>query len=385
MLHTACGLFGLTSHHGTQLFFDENTGWVSHATADQSPKNLALQVSGRQGRILVFGCRFAHVCQIHFLDHDSLPILQNGIAEPNVEVTECAHNAITLQINGMFLSADSGGLVRADRNWCRDWELYTIFAIPCAPLTNLFGLSGTKSMNGAFSLDLQSKPAQADIFGKPRASTAEPCFTIAGFFNRSTSLDAVNRRLALELEKRNPGRCRIISNNFLLGNASPNDQSKLSEMSTRPQPTDRLHIIIHQRWPVTPPAPRGHLTIAYFFWEESMVRRDIVEILNMFDGVIVSAAFIKKSLILSGLQKPIFVVGYSPNIEQFVAIHSKKAVEQQAVRPFTFLHVSSCFPLKGVDVLLQAYAKTFSCNDSVRLIIKGYPNGLNATVHTPFL
>ena len=56
----------------------------------------------------------------------------------------------------------------------------------------------------------------------------------------------------------------------------------------------------------------------------------------------------KKSLILSGLQKPIFVVGYSPNLGQFVAIHSKKAVEQQAVRPFTFLHVSSCFPLKGV-------------------------------------
>ena len=129
----------------------------SNATADQSPKNLALQVSGRQGRILVFGCRFAHVCQIHFLDHDFL-ILQNGIAEPNVEVTKCAHNAIALQINGMFLSADSDGLVRADRNWCRDWELYTLFAIPCAPLTNLFGLSGTKSVNGALSLDLQSKP-----------------------------------------------------------------------------------------------------------------------------------------------------------------------------------------------------------------------------------
>src|ERR1700710_552144 len=42
--------------------------------------------------------------------------------------------------------------------------------------------------------------------------------------------------------------------------------------------------------------------------------------------------------------------------------------------PLGFLHVSSCFPRKGVDVLLRAWAASFTAADPVRLLIKSFPN-----------
>jgi glycosyltransferase involved in cell wall biosynthesis len=46
-------------------------------------------------------------------------------------------------------------------------------------------------------------------------------------------------------------------------------------------------------------------------------------------------------------------------------------------KAFRFLHVSSCFPRKGADVLLRAYGRAFSQKDSVTLIIKTFPNPHN--------
>ena len=42
-----------------------------------------------------------------------------------------------------------------------------------------------------------------------------------------------------------------------------------------------------------------------------------------------------------------------------------------------FLHVSSCFPRKGIDVLLSAYGEAFRRDDPVRLIIKTFPSPHN--------
>ena len=46
-------------------------------------------------------------------------------------------------------------------------------------------------------------------------------------------------------------------------------------------------------------------------------------------------------------------------------------------KSFRFLHVSSCFPRKGADVLLKAYGQAFTCRDDVTLVIKTFPNPHN--------
>jgi glycosyltransferase involved in cell wall biosynthesis len=46
-------------------------------------------------------------------------------------------------------------------------------------------------------------------------------------------------------------------------------------------------------------------------------------------------------------------------------------------RAFRFLHVSSCFPRKGADVLLRAYGRAFTAADDVTLVIKTFANPHN--------
>src|SRR5581483_9302340 len=72
-----------------------------------------------------------------------------------------------------------------------------------------------------------------------------------------------------------------------------------------------------------------------------------------------------------GVSVPVRIVGFAPDLTGF---DRPRPVESGPHQPFTFLHVSSCFPRKGVDLLLTAFAKAFRCSDPVRLVIKGFPN-----------
>jgi glycosyltransferase involved in cell wall biosynthesis len=58
-------------------------------------------------------------------------------------------------------------------------------------------------------------------------------------------------------------------------------------------------------------------------------------------------------------------------------LHVKPVMPQLDARGFRFLHVSSCFPRKGVDVLLRAYGKAFRNSEDVTLVIKTFPNPHN--------
>ena len=47
------------------------------------------------------------------------------------------------------------------------------------------------------------------------------------------------------------------------------------------------------------------------------------------------------------------------------------------MKSYKILHISSCFPRKGVDLLLEAYFRAFSYDDNVSLIIKTFDNPHN--------
>ena len=54
-----------------------------------------------------------------------------------------------------------------------------------------------------------------------------------------------------------------------------------------------------------------------------------------------------------------------------------EAPELVGLRSFTFLHISSAFPRKGVDVLLDSYFAAFDGRSDVSLILKTFPNPHN--------
>jgi len=205
-------------------------------------------------------------------------------------------------------------------------------------------------------------------------------FTIVGHVNKSYSLAAVNRALAFTLEAERPGCVRVVPVETLptsdLSEVPPGDRA-IAALAARPGSVTGPEIVISHHYPVHVPAEPGDAALALFFWEESLVPWDTIALLNRaFRGVLAPSRFVRKALIDSGLSIPVRTIGFAPDLAAFRRLAAER---RKPGGRFTFLHVSSCFPRKGVDVLLAAYAHAFRRGDPVRLVIKGFPNPHNQT------
>ena len=110
-------------------------------------------------------------------------------------------------------------------------------------------------------------------------------------------------------------------------------------------------------------------------WEESEIPSKWIYEFNLFlDGMTVMSNQVKKTLIDSGFHKPILVCGLG--VDHIKSSSQSKNLNLKA-KNFRFLHISSCFPRKGIKVLLEAYGAAFTINDDVSLIIKTFPNPHN--------
>ena len=110
-------------------------------------------------------------------------------------------------------------------------------------------------------------------------------------------------------------------------------------------------------------------------WEESELPQDWVDDFNRYlQGITVMSNQVKKILIDNGVKIPISVCGIG--VDHIQRIKESNTFDINAKR-FKFLHISSCFPRKGIDILLKAYGNTFTRNDDVSLIIKTFTNEHN--------
>ena len=203
--------------------------------------------------------------------------------------------------------------------------------------------------------------------------------TLAGHVNGSYSLAAVNRRIALLAEAARPGQVRLLpleaGRAAELREAPAEELAALRALAARPAPPTGPEVVLCQHWPVLPPPHRGDLPLAMVFWEESAVPPDMVGVLGGFAGVLAPAPSVARALIESGVTVPVAMCGFAPDLAGYAALGAARGPREG--RPYTFLHVSSCFPRKGVDVLLAAWAAAFRAGDPVRLVIKGFPNPHN--------
>ena len=112
-------------------------------------------------------------------------------------------------------------------------------------------------------------------------------------------------------------------------------------------------------------------------WEEGELPAEWVGEFNThLQGISTMSHFVSKVLIDNGVSVPIATVGLG--IDHWERIEADKAYRlPDEAHGFLFLHVSSCFPRKGVDVLLQAWGDAFTAEDDVTLIIKTFPNPHN--------
>ncbi len=113
-------------------------------------------------------------------------------------------------------------------------------------------------------------------------------------------------------------------------------------------------------------------------WEESAFPEAYVAAFNRrLDGITTLSHQVKKVLRDSGVRLPMRVVGTGVDHVLREAPQAVELLPTTEAAGFRFLHVSSCFPRKGVDVLLAAWARAFRADDDVVLIIKCFPNPHN--------
>jgi glycosyltransferase involved in cell wall biosynthesis len=221
----------------------------------------------------------------------------------------------------------------------------------------------------------------ADIVHRARATRRGTTVQIVGPFETSYSLATLNRELALALDQHSDLDVSLYATEGP-GDYVPRDD----DLARVPEATMLFRKSIHQSFPdvairqMFPPRvsdSAAGLTLQYFGWEESGVPHEYCTDFNRFvDGIGVMSHFVADALRESGVDVPISVVG--------VGVHPPAPTttdplphELEGLRSFRFLHISSAFPRKGVDVLLRAYFEAFTAADDVSLILKTFPNPHN--------
>jgi glycosyltransferase involved in cell wall biosynthesis len=214
---------------------------------------------------------------------------------------------------------------------------------------------------------------------RPYSLSQDDVWRIEGPFDSSYSLALVNRELALGLD-------RLGTKVSLRSSDGPGDyppssaflkaNAEVAALSDSDGAAGDAQIVSRNMYPPRTAGMNGALNgLSCYAWEESAFPFAYAEGINEYaQFVTATSEHVKKVLIDAGVSVPIGVAGNGVDHWQNVEADESYTV---ATAGHVFLHVSSCFPRKGADVLLRSYGEAFSKHDDVLLIIKTFPNPHN--------
>lgn len=196
---------------------------------------------------------------------------------------------------------------------------------------------------------------------------------VEGPFETSYSLAIVNRNLALAMDKLEE--CNVALSegpDYIPREEDLNKYPEVKKLWLRYSKDFQKDFVIINTYPPRVNHIDGKHNLLWLAWEESLINKEWVEDFNKYlDGVMVVSNFVKDVFKNSGVNIPIAVV---PNGVKNFEIEKVKPFNLDSKKSFRFLHISSGFPRKGIDVLLEAYFREFTDSDDVCLIIKTFPN-----------
>lgn len=125
-----------------------------------------------------------------------------------------------------------------------------------------------------------------------------------------------------------------------------------------------------------PPVTTGltaQMNFQAFGWEEDRIPQEYVSWFNRdLDGIGTTSDFVTQALKDSGLTIPVRTMGNGVRLP--ANYKDLKPYPLKTRKTIKFLHISSAFPRKGVDVLLETYFEVFTAQDDVCLVLKTFPN-----------
>lgn len=202
-------------------------------------------------------------------------------------------------------------------------------------------------------------------------------YQIEGPFDSSYSLALINREMARALNTLHPDKVALYSTEgpgdyepdatFLAQNPEVDKLWKKSKRGYRP------YVVTRNLYPPRVSGMTGSLNILNDYgWEESAFpEKYVLDFNRSLNGITVMSGYVKKVLIDNGVCVPIKAIGVGVD---HVCKITPKQIRKNFGTKFKFLHISSGFPRKSIDILLEAYSDAFSHKDNVNLIIKTFPN-----------
>lgn len=139
---------------------------------------------------------------------------------------------------------------------------------------------------------------------------------------------------------------------------------------------DTVDVVSRNLYPPRVADMAGPLNLLHHYaWEETGFPADWVAQFNQhLQGITCTSSHVQKVLVDNGVVVPMAVVGNGVDHWERVQPSADRVFPGKR---FRFLHVSSCFPRKGADVMLDAFGDVFSRSDEVSLLIKTFANPHN--------
>lgn len=222
---------------------------------------------------------------------------------------------------------------------------------------------------------------QTDSIARTRELPESITWRIEGPFDSSYSLALLNRETARALEALGH---RVVLHStegpgdFLPGTEFLNANPELKNLYVRSQKISSQQADVTSRnlYPPRVADMNCRLNLLHHYaWEESGFPQEWVAQFNdHLQGITCLSRHVEKVMLDNGVCVPLSVSGCGADHWEKIEADTEYGV---VGRSFRFLHVSSCFPRKGADVLLQAYGKAFSASDDVTLVIKTFKNPHN--------
>jgi glycosyltransferase involved in cell wall biosynthesis len=329
---------------------------------------------------------------ICFSEHEGfcIPLIEAAAHGVPVLAYDCGAVAETMGEGGLLLATKEPEVVAAAAALLLEAPDIRGKAI-AGQATNLarFARAALRDQLARFLADVGQTLPQVNSGGLGLA-TSLSAYRIEGPFTSSYSLAVVNRELGLALTRLGE-RVELRSMEGGEGDFTPDatflrDHPDVAALAARPAAPGTFaapaQVVLRNMYPPRADGVRslGLRGLACYAWEETGLPRGYAEAMNRsLDLVTVTSAHVRRILHDNGVHTPIAVIGngtdhleragVAPNVSLAETMLAGKA------RGFRFLHVSSCFPRKGVDVLLQAWGRLGQLTHvPLSLVIKSTPN-----------
>ncbi|MBQ8814209.1 MAG: glycosyltransferase [Lachnospiraceae bacterium] len=228
----------------------------------------------------------------------------------------------------------------------------------------------------------QGQPVQVEPLFVEEAEE-EPAFKtiqMQGPFETSYSLAIVNRKLIEAIHRTGVGDASIFcmegTGAYTPDPMNLEDKPLAAELWEKGKRILMPDVALRNMYPPTDQPLNGKYNFQSFAWEEDRVPEKFVKDFNAtLDGIGTTSSFVTETLKACGVTIPVETMGNGVELPAGYEDFAPYPLDTE--KGTRFLHISSCFPRKGVDVLLKVYFETFTKVDDVCLVIKTFPNPHN--------